>query len=147
MCVPVRTTFIHRSVHGEARGQLAGVSFLFPHRSPRDWCSCPCLPFCVFYPHSKLALHWYLSLVRVLLLRVSLFSPGCPGTHFVDQAGLEFRNPPASASRVLGLKACATTLGQKEPFKCPFSCAACPVSQRWPQCRVLMVWSLQSLVE
>jgi hypothetical protein len=36
--------------------------------------------------------------------RVSLCSPGCPGTHFVDQAGLELRNPPASASQVLGLK-------------------------------------------
>jgi hypothetical protein len=33
----------------------------------------------------------------------------CPGTHSVDQAGLELRNPPASASRVLGFKACATT--------------------------------------
>jgi hypothetical protein len=43
--------------------------------------------------------------------RVSLCSLGCPGTHFVDQAGLELRNPPASASRVLGLKACATTPG------------------------------------
>jgi hypothetical protein len=41
--------------------------------------------------------------------RVSLYSPGCPGTHSVDQAGLKLRNPPASASRVLGLKACATT--------------------------------------
>jgi hypothetical protein len=41
--------------------------------------------------------------------RVSLYSPGCPGTHFVDQAGLELRNPPASASRVLGLKPCITT--------------------------------------
>jgi hypothetical protein len=41
--------------------------------------------------------------------RVSLYRPGCPGTHSVDQAGLELRNPPASASRVLGLKACATT--------------------------------------
>jgi hypothetical protein len=41
--------------------------------------------------------------------RVSLRSPGCPGTHSVDQAGLELRNPPASASQVLGLKACATT--------------------------------------
>jgi hypothetical protein len=41
--------------------------------------------------------------------RVSLYSPGCPGTHFVDQAGLELRNPPASASLVLGLKVCATT--------------------------------------
>jgi hypothetical protein len=39
----------------------------------------------------------------------SLYSSGCPGTHFVDQAGLELRNPPASASQVLGLKACATT--------------------------------------
>jgi hypothetical protein len=36
-------------------------------------------------------------------------SPGCPGTHSVDQAGLELRNSPASASQVLGLKACATT--------------------------------------
>jgi hypothetical protein len=47
--------------------------------------------------------------------RVSLCSSGCPGTHFVDQAGLELRNPPASASRVLRLKACATTPGL--PFK------------------------------
>jgi hypothetical protein len=42
--------------------------------------------------------------------RVSVYSPGCPGTHFVDQAGLELRNPPSSASQVLGLKACATTV-------------------------------------
>jgi hypothetical protein len=41
--------------------------------------------------------------------RVSLCSPGCPGTHSVDQAGLELRNLPASASQVLGLKACAIT--------------------------------------
>jgi hypothetical protein len=41
--------------------------------------------------------------------RVSLCSPGWPGTHFVDQAGVKLRNPPASASQVLGLKACATT--------------------------------------
>jgi hypothetical protein len=40
--------------------------------------------------------------------RVSLYSPGCPGTHFVDQAGLKLRNPAVSASRVLGLKVCAT---------------------------------------
>jgi hypothetical protein len=43
--------------------------------------------------------------------RVSLCSPGCPGTHSVDQAGLELRNPPASASRVLGLKEWATMPG------------------------------------
>jgi hypothetical protein len=41
--------------------------------------------------------------------RVYLCSSGCPGTHFVDQAGLKLRNLPASASQVLGLKVCATT--------------------------------------
>jgi hypothetical protein len=41
--------------------------------------------------------------------RVSLYSSGCPGTHSVDQAGLEPGDPPASASQVLGLKAYATT--------------------------------------
>jgi hypothetical protein len=45
--------------------------------------------------------------------RVSLYSPGCPGTHFVDQAGLELRHSPVSASQVLGLKACATTPGNQ----------------------------------
>jgi hypothetical protein len=44
--------------------------------------------------------------------RVSLYSPG---TYFVDQAGLELRNLPASASWVLGLKACATT-AQREYY-------------------------------
>jgi hypothetical protein len=42
-----------------------------------------------------------------------LCSPGCPGTHSVDQAGLELRNLPASASQVLGLKECATTTWHK----------------------------------
>jgi hypothetical protein len=41
--------------------------------------------------------------------RVSLCSPGYPGTHSVDQAGLKLRNPPASVSQVLGLKACDNT--------------------------------------
>jgi hypothetical protein len=41
--------------------------------------------------------------------RVSLCSLGCPGTDSVDQAGLQLRNPPASASQVLRLKVCATT--------------------------------------
>jgi hypothetical protein len=36
---------------------------------------------------------------------------GCPGTHFVDLAGLKLRNLPASASQVPGLKARATTPG------------------------------------
>jgi hypothetical protein len=53
--------------------------------------------------------------------RVSLYNPGCPGTHFVDQAGLELRNPRASASRVLGLKACTTMPGENYSLT-PFSC-------------------------
>jgi hypothetical protein len=40
----------------------------------------------------------FLFFVFVFQDRVSLYSPGCPRTHFVDQAGLELRNPPASAS-------------------------------------------------
>ena len=43
--------------------------------------------------------------------RISLYSPGCLGTHFVDQDGLKLRNLPASASRVLELKVCATKPG------------------------------------
>jgi hypothetical protein len=46
--------------------------------------------------------------------RVSLCSPDCPETHSVDQAGLKLRSLPASASQVLGLKACATTARQKK---------------------------------
>ena len=41
--------------------------------------------------------------------RVSLCSPDYPGTHSVDQAGLELRDPPTSASGVLALKVCAST--------------------------------------
>jgi hypothetical protein len=48
--------------------------------------------------------------------RVSLDSPGCPGTHSVDQVGLKLRNPPASASQVLGLKVYATTARLKDLF-------------------------------
>jgi hypothetical protein len=37
--------------------------------------------------------------------------------NFVGQVGLKLRNLPASASRVLGLKACATTPGFLDDFK------------------------------
>jgi hypothetical protein len=53
---------------------------------------------------------------------ISLCSPGCPRTHSVDQAGLELRNPPAFASRVLGLKARATTFWLHFVFVCLFVC-------------------------
>jgi hypothetical protein len=49
----------------------------------------------------------------VLPNRVSLCTPGCPGTHSVGQAGLELRDLAASASQALGeSKACTTTLWQ-----------------------------------
>ena len=65
--------------------------------------------------HFYLLSHLQNTRVHLLFLnlffqdRVSLYSPDCPGTHSVDQAGLELRNLPASASQVLGLKACANT--------------------------------------
>lgn len=43
--------------------------------------------------------------------RDSLCSPGFPGTHFVEQAVLLFRDGPASASLSVGLKVWATMFG------------------------------------
>jgi hypothetical protein len=63
-------------------------------------------------PQYHLRIHGLFHFVFFLFYfrdRVSLYSPDCSGTHFVDQAGLELRNLPASASQVLGLKACTTT--------------------------------------
>jgi hypothetical protein len=57
----------------------------------------------------RLIYYCYYYYYLVFRDKVSLYSPGCPGTHFVDQAGLELRNLPASSSRVLGLKVCDTT--------------------------------------
>ena len=54
--------------------------------------------------------------VTVLLCvrdRIPLCSPSCPETHSIDQAGLQLRDPSASASRVLRLKVCATTSQRK----------------------------------
>ena len=57
-------------------------------------------------------------LARVLLLRTDTLTKAIlffPRTHSVDQAGLELRNPLASASRVLGLKVCTTTAWPQTP--------------------------------
>jgi hypothetical protein len=53
-----------------------------------------------------LLLFWF-NCFGVLFVRdwVSLYSPGCPETHSVDQAGLELRDLPAFATLVLGLQA------------------------------------------
>jgi hypothetical protein len=60
-----------------------------------------------------LFIYLFIYLFLVFQDRVSLYSPDCPGTHSVDQVGLELRNLPASASQVLELKACATTVPQR----------------------------------
>jgi hypothetical protein len=59
--------------------------------------------------------------------RVSLYLPGCPGTHSVDQAGLKLRNPPASASQVLGLKAWTTMPGYWDNINIGSSSGLLPV--------------------
>jgi hypothetical protein len=64
--------------------------------------------FCLFV--WVLVLVWFFGVFCFVFRdRVSLCSSDCPGTHYVDQAGLELRNPPISASQVLGLKTGATT--------------------------------------
>jgi hypothetical protein len=50
----------------------------------------------------------FVSFCFVFQGRFSLCSSGCPGTHSVDQDGLQLRNLPDSASQVLGLKVCVT---------------------------------------
>jgi hypothetical protein len=71
--------------------------------------------------------------------RVSLCSLGCSGTHSVDQAGLELRNLPASASQVLGLKACATTARRCPDFMWVLEICTPVFMLVWP---VLYPWCL-----
>jgi hypothetical protein len=65
-------------------------------------------PHGVLWRHQTYVQHLFcfvlFCFVFVFWHRGSLCSPDCPGTHSVDQAGLELRNPPASASQILGLK-------------------------------------------
>jgi hypothetical protein len=68
----------------------------------------------------------FLPFFLVFQDRVSLCSPGCLGTHFVDQAGLELRNLPASASQALEeLKVCATTPRDLSAFKTDKNTSPC----------------------
>jgi hypothetical protein len=78
------------------------------YSSPAELFSIHCSFFFFFFLGGGLV-GWLVGWLVGFQDKVSLCSPGCPGTHSVDQAGLELRNLPASASQVLGLKACATT--------------------------------------
>jgi hypothetical protein len=79
----------------------------------------PFLHECLVFPYTTSLLLFLFFILYVFLFlffrdRVSLCSPGFPGTHSVDQAGLELRNPPASASQVLGLKALTQLLVRQD---------------------------------
>jgi hypothetical protein len=85
--------------------------------------------FLVLFVCFSLSTVFFLFVCLFVVFRgsVSLYSSGCPGTHFVDQAGLEIRNLPASASQMLGLKACATTTAG--PAMCFKREGACSLSE------------------
>ena len=69
-----------------------------------------CQVLCHFKSELFYRLSSFLLSFMVFLDRASLLSSsGYSKTWSVDQDGLELRDPPASASRVLGLNVCATT--------------------------------------
>jgi hypothetical protein len=57
----------------------------------------------------------YLSVSNIFIFvfgdRSSLYSSYCVITHYLDQGGLEIRDPPSPAIQVLGLKICAIIPG------------------------------------
>jgi hypothetical protein len=61
-----------------------------------------------YFPFWK-SKYFVVLFVWLVLDLVFLCSLGCPGTHYVDEASLELRDLPASASQVLALKTCAST--------------------------------------
>jgi hypothetical protein len=76
---------------------------------------------------------WVFACLFVCLFFETWFlcSAGCPGTHSVDQADLKIRDPPASASQVLGLKVCVTNPARfiffpiYDSFSCMYVCVPC----------------------
>lgn len=73
----------------------------------------PCLRFLKQINNNNKNKTWAL----VFQDKASLYSSGCPAAHFVDQGGLELRDPPVSAFQVLGLKTWATTAWLKKVLK------------------------------
>jgi hypothetical protein len=87
---------------GDRQGVLTGAVF----QSRRDTLSLLSFEFFCF------CLKFFCFVCLFVETDFSLCNPGCPGTHSVDQAGLELRDLLASVSQVLGLKACAATTAQ-----------------------------------
>ena len=136
-------------MHLRCKGFLVGTAEDLKARASWTWCKCSttCLyhsitkllaQYCMcMYAHAcKLvhvearSWHWYLlQLLSTLIFlngiwdRVSLCSPGCPGTSYINQGGFELRDPSASVFWVLWLKTYTPT---SKPcfllFVCLFVC-------------------------
>jgi hypothetical protein len=111
-------TQIHTHTHTDTHGQRTLCFFLLSKGSRNPFCCSVPFKILILLSSDESEIHTISFLFFSLSLSFFLFcsffvfcSPGCPGTHFVDQVGLKLRNLPASASQVLGLKACVTTPG------------------------------------
>jgi hypothetical protein len=100
--------FSEAKLRGKKQQKVVGVGCRFALQVEVSLCWLRSL-FSMASPQALQAF-FLLLLFFVFQYRVSL--PGCLGPHFVDQAGLELRNPPASASLSAGIKGvCATMPG------------------------------------
>jgi hypothetical protein len=70
---------------------IAVIPVLFP--SFFIFCVCSVVFNYIFVFVFGLFVFFFSCCLFVFQDRVSLYSAGCPGTHVVDQAGLELRNP------------------------------------------------------
>ena len=92
-----------------------------------------CAPFIFKY----LSIYRYYLFVCLFLGRISLASPGYPGTLFIKKAGLELRDLRASVSWVLRWKACAT---MTKFFKKRSILIRVCISMSFCVCHMLRVW-------
>jgi hypothetical protein len=129
-------------VHTMQYSQIQPPAIHSPYCEPRAITLCNQADFLFFL----LLLFFFVLFCFVFRDRVSLYSPGCPGTHFADQAGLELRNPPASASQVLGLKVCTTTPSLTSFLNSTFERThSCPLLALKSQCCHLVIMVLVSV--
>ena len=78
--------------------EILGYSVLIPNENPRDGLNKTQAGNSHFY----FVLFCFCFVFRD---RVPLCSPGCPGTHFVEQAGLKLRNPPGAGEMAQWVRA------------------------------------------
>jgi hypothetical protein len=91
------------------------------------------MQFVSFWPEIKICPAFFFFFGWLVFWdRVSLYSPGCPGTHFVDQTGLELRN-------LLRLKVCATMPGSS--FSILFCYFIVCVGMFWLHACLCITWT------